>query len=472
MSRPPDSVELAVRVRSGDATAADEIDDRYRQRLATFAQSRLSNRLNQRVDADDIVQSTLLSFFNRCLSGEFVIDHSGALWKLLTTIAQHKVAQQVEKHHAAKRSVRRESLADEVAVAHAAQTDVQEIALLKDELDWLATRLDPLQQRTIELRLGGWDTASIATELGPTERTIRRWLAFAERLLASRLSGAPGATSHRRISSPLDGGKDPAWFDYRDLLLERQIGRGGVCRVYRAFQRSTGQRVAVKTLLSESIANAVLLEAFLREASIVSRFCHPSIVPLLGVGRLPSKSPFLVLQHIDGQDLARLLSATGPMPLPRAATIVIAVAEALHYAHQQGVVHGDVKPANILVTNDSRVFLTDFGFASLFQRSDSPSLLGGTPGYIAPEVLEPSQGKPGPAADVYALGGLLWNLLTGEPPSDSGRMPDVAATNGAIHALIQSCRANEPLDRPASAAAVAREVRRITLLGQPSREGR
>lgn len=464
MSNAPESVLLAARLQTGDTAAADAVYVRYGQRLAALAQSRLSRRLAARVDAEDVVQSALFCFFAGIQRGEFTIETSGALWNLLAKITLHKVAQQAERHHARKRSLLRETKAEpneaeRSTIANSPSSGVDDVAILNDELAWLYGRLDPLQRRTIELRLMGRDASEIAKELGPTERTIRRWIAQAEHTLTRRLSrdDAPAQTIVRP-ARPSAQVTDTAWLDYRDLLLEQQIGRGGVCRVYRAFHRGTGRRVAVKTLLPKSIASDALKDAFLREARIVARFCHPHIVPMLGMGQLPNGSPFLALQHIEGRDLSRVLQAAGPLPWQRAAAIVTVVAEALHYAHQLDVVHGDVTPANVLIGSDSHVWLTDFGLASLYRGGDSAPALGGTSGYIAPEVLDPSLGTLGPAADIYALGGLLWNLLSAEPPTDGARLCSGEAIDSALSELIDRCRAADPSLRPGSAADVARAI--------------
>ncbi len=468
----PPSVELVNRYRDGDGGAAAEIHERFCLRLAALARSKLSPQLAARVDAEDVVQSAMLSFFDGCRTGELAVEQPGDLWKLLAAITLNKVRRQVEHHLAAKRSVRRETPCathehDPGIAMLDREPSAADVVIVREEIARLFKRLDPLQRRAVEMRLAGRDTAEIATELGPTERTIRRWIALVERMLQASHVGAndsvtvPAPRHQRAWREQLQ----QPWIDYRDLLLERQIGRGGVGRVYRAFHRSTGRMVAVKALTSRSCRSEALRDAFFREAQTVARFSHPAIVPLLGIGQLPNGNPFLVLEFVAGQNLAQVLAEQGPILLPQAAKIVATVADALQYAHQLGVVHGDVKPANVMVNENGQVMLTDFGFAVLMNEQATGQASGGTVGYLAPEQIDPSVGAIGSATDIYGLGALLATLLTGRSPSP-GEMFSVGEEHGAaIGMLIESCLDLCPGKRPVNARVVAETLGSIRARG-------
>lgn len=203
-------------------------------------------------------------------------------------------------------------------------------------------------------------------------------------------------------------------------LLE-QIGGGASGVVWRALDQSTGEEVAIKLLREELVPQPKAVMRFVQERAILAALQHENIVPvreLLTVGH----SIGLVMELVPGGSVRDLLRERGPLPPAQAATIMAAVADALAHAHQLGVIHRDLKPDNILLgTPDAldwnpRVRLTDFGIARVV---DAPALtttgaLLGTPNYLAPEII--SGARATPAADVYAFGMVLFELLTGRPP--------------------------------------------------------
>jgi serine/threonine protein kinase len=188
--------------------------------------------------------------------------------------------------------------------------------------------------------------------------------------------------------------------------------------------------VAIKVLRKRLRGRSELVERFLREAEIVSRFSHPGIVPILGLGRLPDHNFFIVMELIDGPDLAKACQNT-PLTPRRAAEIVGAVAGAIEHANQRGVIHRDLKPGNVLVDRNGRVFVTDFGFAWFDSELDRDvGSIVGTAGFMAPEQIDPSLAPIGPPTDVYGLGALLRMLVCG-PRSASddstGEFADLAS---------------------------------------------
>ncbi|MBN71868.1 MAG: LuxR family transcriptional regulator [Gimesia sp.] len=179
------------RVRAGDQDAAQEIFDRYFQRLIGLAHSRLSEKLGRKVDADDIVQSALRSFFVRSQEGQYAIERSGDLWKLLAAITRNKLLKQAEHFQQQKRSLDRDdalqSSAENQAVLFASEPTEAEAVALSDEVDFLIRDFDPLQQQMLELRLQGQTIPEIAETVERSERTVRRFLGEFRDQLEARL---------------------------------------------------------------------------------------------------------------------------------------------------------------------------------------------------------------------------------------------------------------------------------------------
>jgi len=206
--------------------------------------------------------------------------------------------------------------------------------------------------------------------------------------------------------------------DYRDFALKRQIGVGGMCRVYTAVQKSLARPVAVKILKRCYRDDRLATSRFLLEEHLTRKAKHPNVVEMYGAGSLPSGGAFLVMELIPGEDLSRVLAA-GPVAPDRAANIVASVAETMAHVHRSGVVHCDLKPSNLLISA-GRVIVSDFGLARTYGvDAGEPALLdriAGTPAFMAPEQLHVDW-QPDPSADIYGLGGVLAALLTGHTQS-------------------------------------------------------
>jgi serine/threonine protein kinase len=197
-------------------------------------------------------------------------------------------------------------------------------------------------------------------------------------------------------------------------LLEELIGRGGMADVYRATDVQLHRPVAVKALREQAEGETGRLR-FAAEARTVARLTHPAIVTLLDAG-LTDEQMFLVMELIEGTTLSRRF-AEGPLAQAEVTRIGREIAAALAYAHEQGIVHRDVKPGNVLLGNDDRVLLADFGIAQLVDGATRHTAMGqaiGSPAYLAPEQV--SGGDLSGAADVYSLGLMLLEALTGERP--------------------------------------------------------
>ncbi len=194
-------------------------------------------------------------------------------------------------------------------------------------------------------------------------------------------------------------------------------GRGGMGIVYRATQLRLKRDVALKAIAPELTADPVFHERFRREAQLAASVEHPNVLPVYEAGELDDGSLFLVTRWVNGADLATLLGEHGRLAPARAATLVAPVALALDAAHRRGLVHRDVKPANILVAAaDEHVYLTDFGISRALgaQNITRTGMFVGTVAYAAPERLQGDRGAE--PADIYSLGCVLFEALAGRPP--------------------------------------------------------
>jgi serine/threonine-protein kinase len=205
--------------------------------------------------------------------------------------------------------------------------------------------------------------------------------------------------------------------------IEGVLGRGGMGIVYRAHHLRLNRPVALKMILAGPFAAPAERERFVREAEAVAGLRHPNIVQVYDAGEFDGR-PYFTMEMVDGGQLAQRI-AGAPQPARDAAALVAAVAEAVHAAHRSGIVHRDLKPTNILLTRDGTPKVMDFGLARRFDDGDDGgditqmTLTGaplGTPCYMAPEQARGEKHIVGPPADVYALGAILYELLTGRPP--------------------------------------------------------
>jgi serine/threonine-protein kinase len=256
--------------------------------------------------------------------------------------------------------------------------------------------------------------------------------------------------------------------------LERELGRGGMATVYLA-RDETGRQVAVKVLRPE-LRPIVGATRFRREIEILERLRHPNIVSLQDYEDAGTR-PYFVMPYVAGESLHARLARDGPLPLAMVADIARDMAAALDYAHAHGVIHRDVKPGNVLLELD-RARMCDFGLARAVADAASESvsssgLVVGTPDYMSPE--QSTGGQPvGPAADVYSLGCVLYEMLTGELPFTGATAqallaqhlsavprsirvvrPDVSE---AVERAVFAAMAKAPEDRPGSAGEVAARV--------------
>ncbi|MEV7541676.1 serine/threonine-protein kinase [Streptomyces sp. NPDC089915] len=265
--------------------------------------------------------------------------------------------------------------------------------------------------------------------------------------------------------------------------LDAELGHGGSGEVWRAHDRTLGRDVAVKVLL-EFDASEELLGRFRREAEIGARLRHPGLTVVHDTGR-HGKRLFIVMELLEGEDLSRRIRAhPAGLPLPEVLDLGLQAARALAAAHAQGVVHRDLKPANLFLLTEGRLKICDFGIARTSDATAALTATGrvfGTPVYMAPEQWRGEQ--VGASCDMYALGGTLHALLTGEPPFPPGEnawalmrrhLDETPPATDAVRAdvpaplaeLVDELLAKEPGDRP-DAPAVADRLRALLDPGAP-----
>ncbi|WP_462418753.1 protein kinase domain-containing protein [Kytococcus sp. Marseille-QA3725] len=267
--------------------------------------------------------------------------------------------------------------------------------------------------------------------------------------------------------------------------VEETIGRGGMADVVAATDSRLGRRVAVKILRDDLARDPSFVRRFESEALAAARLNHPGIVSVFDVGEhqpdtrggLPR--PFIVMEKVDGSTLRTVLDTEGPLPPARAVAVAADVLDALAYSHEQGVVHNDIKPGNVMITDEGAVKIMDFGIAralaDMTVTLTQPDHVLGTAKYMAPEL---TSGRPAePSADVYAVGCVLFEMLTGStpftgdpaalvtqhlqvaPPRVSSRVEGMPAE---LDDLVASMLAKDPADRPATALDAEASLREIT----------
>lgn len=257
--------------------------------------------------------------------------------------------------------------------------------------------------------------------------------------------------------------------------LEHVAGHGGMATVFRAYDTRLERLVAIKLLQRRHDATGIVHERFRREALAEARVVHPNVVAVHDVGVHEDGRPYIVMDYVDGRPLQAVVAEGGALSSERAALLALAIARALAVAHGLGIVHRDVKPANILVDAQGLPHLTDFGLARSVDAREAdltmPGVLVGTANYVAPEQAR--YGHTGPSADLYSLGAVLHFMLTGAPPFEGESAIDVAlrrfeeeppdlrlqpGVDPELADLVRALLAREPAQRPPDAGAVAERL--------------
>jgi serine/threonine-protein kinase len=255
--------------------------------------------------------------------------------------------------------------------------------------------------------------------------------------------------------------------------LERPLGHGGMATVYLGHDSELDRPVAVKVLAESLAGDEAFRRRFLREARVAARLSHPNVVAVYDAGE-ESGRPYIVMEYVEGRTLAEVLGQRGQLPADEAVGLGLQACRGLEHAHAAGLVHRDVKPQNLLLRRDGTLKIADFGIA---RAADATALTHvgtvlGTAAYLAPEQALGEAVTS--AADVYSLGAVLYELITGRPPYEFESLADLAAKQeeGAITAVselaptvprlvedaVMRSLARNPSDRPSSAAALAAEL--------------
>jgi serine/threonine protein kinase len=261
--------------------------------------------------------------------------------------------------------------------------------------------------------------------------------------------------------------------------VESLLGRGGMGEIYLAHDTRLDRPVAIKLLARELAHDAQLHDRMRREALLAARLSHPNLVAMLDAGEQDGR-PFLVMEYVPGETLATRLRREGPLPPSRVESIGGDLAAALTHIHQLGMVHRDVKPDNVFLTPTGTVKLGDFGIAKALEqpRVTEIGTILGTASYLAPELL--IGGNATPASDVFALGVLLYESVSGELPRRGATMTDLSAADtrplaaaapglpASLVQLIEGCLARDAPARP-PASELAKQLRRAGSVIAPTR---
>ena len=256
-----------------------------------------------------------------------------------------------------------------------------------------------------------------------------------------------------------------------------EIGRGGMGVIYKARQIDLDRTVAIKMILASNLASRAQVERFAAEAKAMAKLHHPNVVRVHETGEHQGQQYF-VMEYITGQSLAEL-SRHGMMPAERAARLVALIARAVQHLHEQGIVHRDLKPSNVLLDEQGQPYVTDFGLVKLVGSSNvtTTGAIVGTPAYMAPEQAAGRPELVGPCSDVYALGAILYELLTGRPPYQGETPLDTLvqviegeptrprllnpALARPLETICLKCLEKDPGERYVSAAALAQDLERV-----------
>jgi TRAP transporter TAXI family solute receptor len=273
----------------------------------------------------------------------------------------------------------------------------------------------------------------------------------------------------------------PCFFGDYELL--ETLGRGGMGVVYKARQISLNRIVALKMILSGQFASEADVRRFYAEAQAAGRLGHPHIVNVYEMDQIDGRHYF-TMEYVEGRTLAAVIGQA-PLPPERAAGYMLLIARAVQCAHDQGVLHRDLKPANVLIDERDEPQITDFGLAKDMSDPSRHTATGaaiGTPGYMAPEQAAGRRREIGVAADIYSLGAILYEMLTGRPPFSGDSVVDIILdvihkeplpprvvhpqVNRELEVVCLKCLRKNPADRYTSAGELADEMQRF-LEGQP-----
>jgi eukaryotic-like serine/threonine-protein kinase len=351
---------------------------------------------------------------------------------------------------------------------------------------YLGTTAEPLRSRLfeelllsdLEFRTRDETTVDTSTYLSEYPDRVQQIRAVIERFWSERarprLEPQPGSASdeHR---APSDAQRRPAEICGKYQLLG-EIARGGMGVVYQAHDTRLQRTVALKMILDRNLASPDAVQRFYAEAEMAASLNHPGIVPIYDVGSHAGQH-YYAMGYVEGPTLSAELHRRR-FGIDEAAQLVRDLALAVSYAHEHGVVHRDLKPGNVLLPDHGQPQITDFGLAKRTDRTDPLTVAGqilGTPGYMAPEQAAGDTELSGPAVDIYALGAILYHLITGHPPFrtafealvcvlEQDPVPPRAMQRRVprdLNVICMKCLNKNPADRYGSARQLAEDLDRF-----------
>jgi eukaryotic-like serine/threonine-protein kinase len=251
--------------------------------------------------------------------------------------------------------------------------------------------------------------------------------------------------------------------------LERPLGHGGMASVYLARDSELDRDVALKLLADNLGGDESLRKRFVREARLAARLSHPNVVSVFDAGEDGGR-PYIVMEYVDGENLAELLSRRGSLPPEEARGLALQAAHGLAHAHAAGLVHRDMKPHNLILRRDGTLKIADFGIARAAETTSltQAGTVLGTAAYLSPEQALGEEVTP--ATDVYSLGAVTYELLAGKPPFEPETLADLASRPAVpelprgvppdLEDVVMRCLARNPAYRPRDGAELARELAR------------
>ncbi|MBL9122430.1 MAG: serine/threonine protein kinase [Planctomycetaceae bacterium] len=342
-------------------------------------------------------------------------------------------------------------------------TDQQRFAVLEDYVEQLQQGLEP-------------DRAAVLRQY-PELASALECVEALENLVPLAAPPQPGSDHPHSLFA------GEGYGEIGDFVLLAELGRGGMGVVYKARQKSLDRLVAIKIIQGSHLASPEQVRRFGIEAKAAAQVQHPHVVSIYEAGRFNGQ-PYLAMTYVEGVDLATLV-ATGRLDMDAAVRLVMTVARAVEHMHRHGIVHRDLKPSNILVDADGKPYITDFGLAKLVDADGDQTatgLIAGTPSYMAPEQAAGKADRVGPATDVYALGAILYTLLTGRPPFRADSPLDTIVQvlerepvhpraidrriSRTLELICLKCLEKNPARRYASAGALADDLERYAT-GEP-----
>jgi eukaryotic-like serine/threonine-protein kinase len=447
--RSASSQELTQRWKAeADDEAAEILFERYAVRLASEIAANLSQRFQSLVDPQDVVQSAWGSFFRGIRNSKLRASQIDSVWGLLRTIAKRKLLHSISLESAKKRGGDRNRI--ELMDLIGKPTSNAHPTLVDELMEELTQDQENADQSlaVAHLLLEGWSQIEIATKLGLSDRTIRRILQRWRVVITEQ--------NNRRDDSSLriETLRSLKKYGYSEFVLTQFVGAGAFGKVYRAVPQSLSKAattkqddIAVKFLRKEFWQNHLRRKRFLEELDIASRIQHQNIVRYDGWGETRNGGLFLVQEWVSGTALTQTPLQQVDLPC-----VIAQLCDALEVLHENQLTHGDLTPNNILIDESNVIRVTDFGLASssqgLKRGNEEPSwegFQGGTPGFAAPEQYSPAFGSVCAATDIFAMGGIAYWILFGQPPFHADSFSEMAArTISGTFELPTHCSAIVP----------------------------